>query len=176
MQPLFVIFFTCFHQPFPFQKTNSSLSAYFSTNKELWFFTLCSCHFFRDLSEKQVNSNSCHRDRYDRSFKEAYQQFPELDRRLGSQHDCCCLREEDDLYHGNKAHEYTSLIADRYRCSSTVHDQNRQKHFRESYRHGWCDGRSIRHLTNHEKRLEYVSEPCKDRSIFCDDHGRYTNS
>lgn len=37
MQPLFVIFFTCFHQPFPFQKTNSSLSACFSTNKELCF-------------------------------------------------------------------------------------------------------------------------------------------
>ena len=89
MQPLFVIFFTCFHQPFPFQKTNSSLSAYFSTIKELWFFTLYFCHFFRGLSEKQVNSNSCHRDCYDRSFKEAYQQFPELDRRLHIPRNIC---------------------------------------------------------------------------------------
>lgn len=64
-----------------YTKTAPCCRKFFFADKGLLFFIK---NLF--LSEEQVHCDRRHRNRYNGSFQETYQQFPEFDRRFRSQH------------------------------------------------------------------------------------------
>ena len=61
--------------------------------------------------EEEVNTESCQWNCQDSSLDEANDDFFELDRRLGCQHNGSSFREEDDLAHGNQTNKCACFVS-----------------------------------------------------------------